>query len=451
MSRRLRIVLIVLLILAVVWVALDYISAARLNTTLDAIREQGDPASLEEFLAEKRAPNPEAGEGRVGEFIYSLKPSVMAYPGVTVVGGWTDGVPSFDQQQTWAAWSPEVEADLRRVVDANRDLLAKAHELFSLPSEPSGVMLHYAFPTADMPLWSGKIPDLLTMRGIQNLLTMEAMLYAKTGDTAGAVAALDTAFNSARHMSSCMPSLINEMIGVALRSLAIINLGMLNEVVAFSNDDASKLDAQLQAIDTLEGLVRGFKLERLSIAEFQSAIAADSSLEWRNIFANLYGARPLRFWLNHDINAGVRVMTLAVEAAGTPRLERKPVEDRMQQEIAELSWKTPLSTTAIPNLLRSSQQEDEAIGFARLARITLALNRYKQDNGAYPENLDALAPEYIPEIPQDPFSGNPPSYKMEGAGYDLAIEVGERSLNLSVPFKTVEQLKNRQTAKAQAE
>ena len=47
-------------------------------------------------------------------------------------------------------------------------------------------------------------------------------------------------------------------------------------------------------------------------------------------------------------------------------------------------------------------------------RIDVALRRYQADNGRYPEELDALAPKYLPELPPDPFSGEPFHHRLEG-------------------------------------
>ncbi|MGB9877802.1 MAG: hypothetical protein ACPLPS_08555, partial [bacterium] len=43
----------------------------------------------------------------------------------------------------------------------------------------------------------------------------------------------------------------------------------------------------------------------------------------------------------------------------------------------------------------------------------LALRAYKKDKGHLPDNLSELVPEYLPEIPIDPFDGKPLRYSKE--------------------------------------
>jgi hypothetical protein len=45
-----------------------------------------------------------------------------------------------------------------------------------------------------------------------------------------------------------------------------------------------------------------------------------------------------------------------------------------------------------------------------LARVSVALARYQAENGEYPARLEALSPRYLPEIPVDPYGGQPLGY-----------------------------------------
>jgi len=58
---------------------------------------------------------------------------------------------------------------------------------------------------------------------------------------------------------------------------------------------------------------------------------------------------------------------------------------------------------------------------ARVAevRAVCGLERYKLAHGAFPEKLDALAPEFLPEVPRDPIDLAPLRYRRTESGYDL--------------------------------
>ena len=48
-----------------------------------------------------------------------------------------------------------------------------------------------------------------------------------------------------------------------------------------------------------------------------------------------------------------------------------------------------------------------------------ALRLYQVEHGAYPDSLEALVPECLPSVPQDPFGGKPLKYRREGNSYVL--------------------------------
>jgi len=52
-------------------------------------------------------------------------------------------------------------------------------------------------------------------------------------------------------------------------------------------------------------------------------------------------------------------------------------------------------------------------------RFQVALEQYRRDHERLPESLDALVPEYLPEVPPDPFCGAPMRYEITDGGYRL--------------------------------
>ena len=59
----------------------------------------------------------------------------------------------------------------------------------------------------------------------------------------------------------------------------------------------------------------------------------------------------------------------------------------------------------------------------RNLRVAFALAMYRNDEGRYPPKLDALAPRYLPQVPNDLFSGKELIYRPTAAGY-LLYSVG---------------------------
>ncbi|HVC99242.1 MAG TPA: hypothetical protein VND64_36595 [Pirellulales bacterium] len=64
----------------------------------------------------------------------------------------------------------------------------------------------------------------------------------------------------------------------------------------------------------------------------------------------------------------------------------------------------------------------------KLLICELALAQYIADHGGPPKDLADLVPRYLPEVPEDPFSGRPLVYRTEPTGYVL-YSVGQNGLD----------------------
>ncbi len=59
-----------------------------------------------------------------------------------------------------------------------------------------------------------------------------------------------------------------------------------------------------------------------------------------------------------------------------------------------------------------------------LARVAIALERYHLAHGEFPESLDALAPQFIAQVPHDIIGGKPLKYRREANGQFTLYSVG---------------------------
>ena len=51
--------------------------------------------------------------------------------------------------------------------------------------------------------------------------------------------------------------------------------------------------------------------------------------------------------------------------------------------------------------------------------LMLAVEKYKREHGQYPDRLEALAPDYVPQVPTDAFNGKPFVYRESADSYAL--------------------------------
>jgi len=65
----------------------------------------------------------------------------------------------------------------------------------------------------------------------------------------------------------------------------------------------------------------------------------------------------------------------------------------------------------------------------QLVVTAIALQRYKLRHGGYPADLNALVPDFLPAVPQDPLDGQPLRYKPNQDGTFLLYSIGEDGID----------------------
>jgi hypothetical protein len=106
----------------------------------------------------------------------------------------------------------------------------------------------------------------------------------------------------------------------------------------------------------------------------------------------------------------------------SPALTRRGVEAL----IAETKTATPfnmLERLMLPALgvVRKFACGQESVD---LARVAIALERYRLAHGEFPESLDVLAPQFIAKLPHDVINGQPLHYRREANGQFVLYSVG---------------------------
>lgn len=78
-----------------------------------------------------------------------------------------------------------------------------------------------------------------------------------------------------------------------------------------------------------------------------------------------------------------------------------------------------IARVSLPNLDKLCEKVAGHETQVKICRVGLALKLFKQKNGAYPDTLDKLAPEFLGTIPVDPFTGKALIYRKTDAGFIL--------------------------------
>jgi hypothetical protein len=77
----------------------------------------------------------------------------------------------------------------------------------------------------------------------------------------------------------------------------------------------------------------------------------------------------------------------------------------------------------------ATRREARGLSILRLAQTAIALERFRQEKGSYPDSLAALVPAFLPEVPIDPANGK----KMHYEKSDESYEVSSTAINATKP------------------
>ena len=138
--------------------------------------------------------------------------------------------------------------------------------------------------------------------------------------------------------------------------------------------------------------------------------------------ANIYVSRSYYFQPNKTIELIAAISRKAILDANQP-CTTKPIEDKTHgQNVWPDSGLKYLENNTIGKLIVRSAFIDTSSVFNKrcsdlslisAVQLLLALKAYTNEEGELPKTLELLVPEYIAQIPEDPFAGRPLSYSAE--------------------------------------
>jgi hypothetical protein len=107
----------------------------------------------------------------------------------------------------------------------------------------------------------------------------------------------------------------------------------------------------------------------------------------------------------------------------TPALVRR-ADEAVEKERKNPSPFNILESLALPALGNAVKKFAYAQSSTDLARVAIALERYRLAHGEFPESLDALAPQFMEKIPHDIIGGQPLHYRRTDDGQFVLYSVG---------------------------
>lgn len=285
----------------------------------------------------------------------------------------------------------------------------------------------YAHPSITMLL-----PELNQCRSGGLLLSLDARYAAGTRDERRAVADMNALFRLARAAGGDPPVIVSSLVQIGLDRMGI---KVMEDVLPHLRDPSQLAGLRMDDPDSIARLARrslvgeeGFGLSlfsdlaagRVTVQEVSGPVPP------RGADTDLRDLPPLPllmrvFVLPSDVQAYQGYM------GSLQRRVREPITpttiEQARRDSLQAAGHGVLTRMIVPALDRFLLQValDKALHAAAWAGI--AVDRYRLDHGTFPATLDALVPQYLDEVPLDPFSNQPLKYRVN-AGSALIYSIG---------------------------
>ena len=285
----------------------------------------------------------------------------------------------------------------------------------------------YARPSIDLPM-----PEMARLRESARLLAADARCKAADGQVRAALENVAAMQSVSRHVAA-EPIVISYLVSVAIDSLALDTLeGILITTQPSAADLAAlPMDETTSFQRALRRSLVGEEAFGLSAFSMLSLDTPTRTLYWElgirseceKYAAAIFGPLWRVYMLPSDLE-GYRnymkelrdIIPLGFQAA-QGRLKRFEDEHRIRRAGI-------LSALTLPALSRVFVSCARAEAKHRLGQLAVALAAYRAKAGQFPAKLESLVPEYLAEVPLDPYDDKPLRLCSHPAGVML-YSIGE--------------------------
>jgi hypothetical protein len=305
--------------------------------------------------------------------------------------------------------APDDFARLKQELDNVRPALKEARKLADMPRGRHHI--EYKRFILDTVL-----NDQQETRRIVSLLNYDALRNDQKRDMKAALLSSQAALNAARSLGD-EPFAISQLVRM---SGVILSCRALERTLAQGEPSPEMLAERQQALDgedAFPDLITVARGERASLHEtFEAIERGDVPLNHQ-----FFGPRPS--WEEYAYGWSSRekfreahprmisCMTGFLDIARFPMHLQAKVERQHDVKLRVLKDFDPLAVLFIPDLMRLNDASRRKHAYLRCMLAGLAAERYRQVHKDWPESLDKLCPQFLADVPRDPFAGEPLCYR----------------------------------------
>jgi hypothetical protein len=287
------------------------------------------------------------------------------------------------------------------------------------------------------------LPHLAKLKRCSQVLQLRAIAELQNGQTEKTLANVTLALQLTDKIRT-EPCLISHLVRIAMLQIMLQPVWEGLAEHKWSDEQLVALDAELAKLDFLPDYklsmhselgFQGGEMDRLRrhpecLQDFW-ALGGDEAKSSKQLLPGKFAARliPAGWFYQNQLRCA-RMMVdyylpLANVNQGTfsPALARRG-DAALTAEIKSASPFNMLEKLMLPALGNAAKKFAAGQNSVNLARVAIALERYRLAHGAYPESLDALSPQFIAKLPHDIINGQPLLYRRTSDGQFVLYSVG---------------------------
>lgn len=320
--------------------------------------------------------------------------------------------------------SEETIAAARKFLEENRERMNAVRAALRKPKA--------RFPVRYFDAFSAFYAHLAPLKQEAQYFKIESLLAAVEGRVDQSIASLGDSV-AVGNLLKDEPALISHLVRIAILATSLDGVQELLSRQQLSREQLGRLEAVCQRAGADGGLRRAMLGERvfgLSVFGLSGKRLVELSSMDGNPATSPFQSRgyemamKLMKWLGlqaADRRCMMEVMGEMVALAGVEPPESVERAEALERSLHKRFRSFPppiLSRLLLPAISKSALKYATLEAQKRCALAAAAIERYRLDhNGALPANLAALTPQYLQEIPRDPYDGQPLRFAPRPKGY----------------------------------
>lgn len=219
--------------------------------------------------------------------------------------------------------------------------------------------------------------------------------------------------------------LIDEMMAIAMKALAVDNLERALSQISFTDAQLAHLQQNFLDNQDLEACCRDFVKDRIFYLECvlspfdERPSKPSTSKRWCERVYSLLGLMQKENVMHLDY------FQRCIDAAQLPLEEREGEFGVISIDLANEVSRYQLYIFSIASNIKVAEIDMRVIGTLRCAETALAIERYRLKYDSLPESLEDLVPEFMEAVPLEPFDGEPLRYIRHADGGYTVYCIGD--------------------------